>query len=95
LAGEKLLIGSYGSGAQAEIHAETVQEGWREEIAGLNIDAQIAARYDLSYEEYEQVHDRHNHDKTATDIEEFTNPSDEFVFTGWGRMSERKYDYVE
>ena len=95
LAGEKLLVGSYGSGAQAEIHAETVQEGWREEIVALNIDDQLAARYDLTYEEYESVHDRHNHDKTVADIEEFTEPDGEFVFTGWGRMSERKYDYVE
>ena len=95
LVDEKLLIGSYGSGAQAEIHAETVQEGWREEIEQLNIEAQIEARYDLSYDEYEQVHDSHNYDKSSVDVEEFTNPSDEFVFTGWGRMNERKYDYVE
>ncbi len=95
LAGEKLLIGSYGSGAQAEIHAETVQDGWRDEVEQLNIDAQLAARYDLSYEEYEQVHDTHNYDKGAVDIEEFTDPDDEFVFTGWGRMNERKYDYIE
>jgi len=95
LAGDKLLIGSYGSGAQAEIHAETVQEEWREEIEGLNIDDQLAARYDLSYEEYETVHDSHNYDKGSVDIEEFTTPSEEFVFTGWGRMNERKYEYVE
>jgi hydroxymethylglutaryl-CoA synthase len=72
-----------------------VQDEWREEIDQLNIDAQIAARYDLTYEEYEQVHDSHNYEKSNVDLEEFTNPSDEFVFTGWGRMNERKYDYVE
>ena len=94
LAGEKLLIGSYGSGAQAEIHAETVQEGWHEEIEGLNIDAQLEARYDLSFEEYETVHDSHNYEKGSVDVEEFTSPSEEFVFTGWGRMNERKYEYV-
>ncbi|MFW6321171.1 MAG: hydroxymethylglutaryl-CoA synthase, partial [Halohasta sp.] len=94
LAGEKLLVGSYGSGAQAEIHAETVQESWREEIEQLDIDAQLEARYDLTYEEYETVHDSHNYDKTVTEIEEFTEPEDEFVFTGWGRMSERTYEYV-
>ena len=95
LAGEKLLVGSYGSGAQAEIHAETVQPAWEQEISQLNIDAQLQARYDLSYSEYEQVQDSHNHEKGAVDIDDFTEPSDEFVFTGWGRMNERKYEYVE
>jgi hydroxymethylglutaryl-CoA synthase (EC 2.3.3.10) len=94
LAGDKLLVGSYGSGAQAEIHAETVQPEWEQEIDQLNIDAQLHARYDLSYSEYEQVHDSHNHEKGAVDIEDFTEPSDEFVFTGWGRMNERQYEYV-
>ncbi|WP_254535300.1 hydroxymethylglutaryl-CoA synthase [Halomarina litorea] len=95
LTGKRLLVGSYGSGAQAEIHAETVQEGWEDEIAAIDLDEQLAARYDISFEEYERVHDVHNHDKQAEDAEEFTNPEDEFVFDGWGRMGERKYRYVE
>ena len=94
LTGEKLLVGSYGSGAQAEIHAETVREGWKDEIQQLNIDEQIARRYDLTFEEYEKIHDVHNHDKEI-DVEEFTQPGGEFVFAGWGRMNERKYEYVE
>jgi hydroxymethylglutaryl-CoA synthase len=93
LSGERLLVGSYGSGAQAEIHAETVREGWKDEIQQLNIDEQIARRYDLSFDEYEQIHDVHNHDKEI-DVEEFTQPGGEFVFAGWGRMNERKYEYV-
>ncbi len=93
--GETLLVGSYGSGAQAEIHAETVREGWKAEIEGLDIDDQLAARYDLSWEEYEDVHDVHEYDKDLDrEIEEFTAPTGEFVFTGWGRMNERKYEYV-
>ncbi|WP_101295025.1 hydroxymethylglutaryl-CoA synthase [Halegenticoccus soli] len=94
LTGERLLVGSYGSGAQAEIHAETVREGWRDEIGALNLDEQLARRYDLDFGEYEKIHDAHNHDK-ETEVEEFTQPSGEFVFTGWGRMNERKYEYVE
>jgi len=94
LEGKKLLVASYGSGAQAEIHAETVVDGWREEIEAANVEDQLQRRYDLSYEEYEGVHDRHNHDMDV-EMEEFTQPEGEFVFTGWGRMSERKYDYVE
>ena len=94
LAGKQLLVGSYGSGAQAEIHAETIQDGWTEEISALSVEEQIDARYDLSFDEYEEIHDVHNHD-AETDIEPRTTPDAEFVFDGWGRMGERKYTYVE
>ncbi|MDT3436265.1 hydroxymethylglutaryl-CoA synthase [Haloarcula sp. 1CSR25-25] len=94
LDGARLLVASYGSGAQAEVHAETIVPGWEAEIGALSIDEQIRNRYDISFEEYEQVHDVHNHE-TETDVEEFTAPEDEFAFDGWGRMGERKYRYVE
>ena len=93
LAGQRLLVGSYGSGAQAEIHAETVREGWREAVDRIDVDDRLASRYDLSFEEYELIHDVHNHDKEV-EVEAFTQPEGEFVFTGWGRMSERRYEYV-
>ncbi len=94
--GDTLLVASYGSGAQAEIHAETVREGWREEIGALDVDEQLAARYDLSWDEYEDVHDVHEYDKDLDrEVEAFTPPDSEFVFTGWGRMNERQYEYVE
>ena len=92
--GEKLLVGSYGSGAQAEIHVETIQENYRQEVEALNIDEQLEARYDLDFEEYEDIHDAHNFDE-ETSVEEFTVPDGEFAFDGWGRMGERKYRYVE
>jgi len=94
LVGERLGVGSYGSGAQAEIHAETVMPGWAKEIAQLDLAEQLAARHDITFEEYEAVHDVHNHEEES-DLEEFTTPSDEFVFEGWGRMGEREYLYVE
>jgi hydroxymethylglutaryl-CoA synthase len=94
VAGEKLLVASYGSGAQAEVHHEVVQPGWAHEIAGLDIDEQLEDRYDISFEEYETVHDVHNHDE-ETDVEEFTPPEQEFVFDGWGRMGERQYRWVQ
>ncbi|ESS09281.1 MAG: hypothetical protein A07HN63_00964, partial [uncultured archaeon A07HN63] len=50
---------------------------------------------DLSHDEYELVHDSHNYEKGSVDIDPFTEPSDEFVFTGWGRMNERQYEYIE
>ena len=94
LTGDRMLVASYGSGAQAEIHAETIREGWREDIAALNVDEQLERRYDLSWDEYELVHDVHDYDKEV-EVEEFTQPEGEFVFTGWGRMNERRYEYVE
>ena len=94
MAGERLLVGSYGSGAQAEIHAETVQEGWREEIAALDIDDQLVSRRDIDFEEYERIHDVHNHAKEI-DIKALTTPSEEFVRDGHGTMNERTYRYVE
>ncbi|WP_136716188.1 hydroxymethylglutaryl-CoA synthase [Halorientalis salina] len=96
LTGETLGVASYGSGAQAEVHAETVQPGWEAEIEALNVDEQLEARYSISYEEYKHIHDVHNHDKdTDAEAEAFTPPEAEFVFDGWGRMGERKYRYVE
>jgi len=94
LAGERLLVGSYGSGAQAEIHAETIRDGWRAEIENLEIFDQLDNRYSISFEEYEQVHDTHNYEKELQ-TEEFTAPEREFVFTGWGRMNERMYEFIE
>jgi hydroxymethylglutaryl-CoA synthase len=94
LAGQRLLVGSYGSGAQAEIHAETVCDGWREEVEAMDVDEQLNRRYDLSFTEYEDIHDAHNHD-VDSDVDELTTPDSEFVFDGWGRMGERKYRYVE
>jgi hydroxymethylglutaryl-CoA synthase len=93
MAGAGALVGSYGSGAQAEIHAETVQPGWADEITQLNVDEQLAGRYPLSFQEYEEIHDVHNHDAEA-DIERRTEPDGEFVFDGWGAMGERQYTYV-
>ena len=94
LTGERMLVGSYGSGAQAEFHAETVQAGWAEEVGAMNVDEQLADRHELSFEKYERVHDAHNHD-VESDVDRFTAPEAEFVFDGWGRMGERKYTYVE
>ena len=94
LAGSGLLVASYGSGAQAEIHAETVQPNWEAELDALTIRDQLAARREMSFGEYERIHDAHNHDE-STDTEPLTTPDAEFVFDGWGRMGEREYTFVE
>jgi hydroxymethylglutaryl-CoA synthase len=94
LDGATLGVGSYGSGAQAEVHAEYVQPGWEAEIEAMNVEEQLEARHNLTFEEYETIHDAHNHD-LDTDVEALTSPEEEFVFDGWGRMGERQYRYVE
>jgi len=94
LVGERMLVASYGSGAQAEVHAETIQGGWQDEIEQLTIEDQLDARYDLTFDEYETIHDVHNHE-IETAFSPRTKPQDEFVFDGWGEMGERTYTYVE
>ena len=94
VAGQRLLVGSYGSGAQAEVHAETIADGWRDEIEALEVQDHIDRRYDLSFAEYEAIHDVHNHE-AESDLASFTQPEGEFVFDGWGEMGEREYAFVE
>ncbi|MEF8772725.1 hydroxymethylglutaryl-CoA synthase [Halodesulfurarchaeum sp.] len=94
LAGETLLVGSYGSGAQAEIHEELVVEGWEDEIDGDAVDTLLNVRHPITFEEYERVHDQHNHSKEKVQ-EPFTEPDGEFVFDGWGPMNERQYTFIE
>ncbi len=95
LEGSDLLVASYGSGAQAEIHAETVQSGWEAEIDSLDLDEQLARRYELSFTEYETIHDVHNRAlDTGRDVEPLTVPEAEFVFDGWGPMNERQYRFL-
>ncbi len=94
IAGKQMLVGSYGSGAQAEIHAETVQDGWETEIEALDVFDQLEGRYDLAFDEYERIHDAHNHD-VDSDVEPRTAPEGEFAFDGWGPMGERQYRFIE
>jgi hydroxymethylglutaryl-CoA synthase len=93
IAGQRMLVGSYGSGAQAEMHTETVCPGWHAEIDALTIVEQLDARYDLLFDEYERVHQAHTYDAEVA-VEPFTTPINEFVFRGYGAMGERKYAYV-
>ncbi len=91
----RFLVASYGSGAQAEIHEEAVQPGWKREIQKLPIEDHLERRSDIDFEEYELVHDAHNHDvDTGTDLRTFSVPEHEFVFDGWGPMNERQYRFV-
>ena len=93
LVGKKILVGSYGSGAQAEIHTETVKEGWDEKVKKIDIYEQLDSRRPLSFEEYEQIHDAHNYSKETllTDLTEYKN---EFVFKGYGKMGEHTYEFI-
>ena len=93
ITGQKILIGSYGSGAQAEIHSETIRSGWENKIKKIDIDECLSRRQELSFEEYEKIHDVHNYNKKI-ELEEFTNAKNEFIFTGFGSMGERKYEFA-
>ena len=93
LTGDRLLVGSYGSGAEAEIHAETVQPGWKDAIGSVAVESMLDRRREITFDEYERVHATHNHD-SEVEMEPLTTPSEEFVFDGWGPMGERQYRFV-
>ncbi len=96
ISGKRLLVASYGSGAQAEIHAETVQPDWRSALKGMHVDSHLDRRRDISFSEYEVIHDVHNHAMdTGPDDDPFTVPDGEFVFDGWGPMNERQYRFLD
>ena len=93
LVGKKILVGSYGSGAQAEIHTETIREGWDEKVKKIDIYDQLESRRSLSFEEYEQIHDVHNYSK-ETLLKELTDYKNEFAFKGYGKMGEHTYEFI-
>lgn len=96
IAGKDLLVASYGSGAQAEIHAETVQPSWKDRIDSIGVNRHLERRVDISFPEYELVHDVHNHAiETGPDTDHFSEPDGEFVFEGWGPMNERQYRFAD
>jgi hydroxymethylglutaryl-CoA synthase len=92
LTGKRLLVGSYGSGAQAEIHTEEVADDWQSALPE-DIDDRLDARYDLSFEEYETIHASNTHGQEV-DAAPFTDPDGEFVVDGHGPMGERTYTFV-
>ncbi len=90
---KSLLVGSYGSGAQAEIHSERICKKWKNEMEELNIEEMLDNRYDLDFDEYKEVRKVHNYSEEA-DVESLTEPNDEFVFAGHGSMGERVYEFA-
>jgi len=89
-----MLVGSYGSGAGAEIHAERLKEGF-DEALDLSLDDlhdRLADCYELEWDEYQRLHDFHNYEED-TEIEPFSKPEG-FVRNGTGEMGERLYEYV-
>ncbi|MFB6217446.1 MAG: hydroxymethylglutaryl-CoA synthase, partial [Candidatus Aenigmatarchaeota archaeon] len=91
--GSKMLVGSYGSGAQAEVHGEIIGEGV-DRLPELDMERVTDERYDLDWEEYKKLHDHHERENKTEISESFVEPENEFVFVGYGEMGEREYEYV-
>jgi hydroxymethylglutaryl-CoA synthase len=85
----RFLVGSYGSGLEAEFHGERVSDSYKEVAKKLDFSKliDIRNRRSLSPEEYEKVHAR----KLEYSLVE---PKNEFVWTGFGKMGERTYTHV-
>ncbi|THH37920.1 hydroxymethylglutaryl-CoA synthase family protein [Neolewinella litorea] len=56
LAGKDLLVFAYGSGSKAKVFGATVQEGWREVVAGFDLQLRLNNRQEIDYDTYEQLH---------------------------------------
>lgn len=83
------LVGSYGSGAQAEVHDETVMEDYLYFADKLNTREQLKDRRKLTFDEYLAL-------RQGVIKEPFSRPRRQFVWTGrFGNMGQRLYAFVE
>ncbi len=87
MSGYRLLVGSYGSGLQAEVHGERVVENYKKVAKKFNFSKLLESRKSLSPKQYEKVHD-------GTLKRSIVEPKNEFVWTGFGKMGERTYKFV-
>lgn len=93
IANQKILVASYGSGAQAEVHSETIQEGWKEKIGSLNIQSKLDNRRRIEeFETYVDIHKSHQH-STSKNIDPISETLCDYAYVGEGVMGERLYQF--
>lgn len=95
LAGKDILVASYGSGAQAEVHTETVQSDWKRKIEILDVEEKLDSRKRIEdFETYTDVHKTHEHGNNHSFSSESANISN-YSYTNKGEMGERLYRLLE
>lgn len=91
LTGDKILVASYGSGAQAEVHSEIIQSDWEEKISSTTTEEKLNNRTKIeSFKKYEEIHRSHEHGESR--IEPISQGLSKFEFVGFGKMGERVYE---
>lgn len=95
MVGEDILVASYGSGAQAEVHTETVQEGWKSKIEVLDVEEKLASRERIEdFSTYVDVHKSHEHGNGHSSPTVSGNISS-YSYKKKGNMGERVYEFIE
>lgn len=93
LAGENVFVASYGSGSQAEVHQEVVQEQWKERVREFDVVEKLEARTNITdFETYRDLHRAHD-ETTETDMSPISEATG-FVHDGTGSMGERTYRFI-
>lgn len=93
LTGDDILVASYGSGAQAEVHSERVESGWKDKISSLRVEEKLDNRKEIeSFETYKDIHRSHEHGSER--IEPISQALSEFEFVKFGRMGQREYESI-
>lgn len=88
---KKMLVASYGSGAQAEVHEEIIQPEWEEKISEMNVESKLNSREEIkSFDTYEDIHRSHKHGEDRVDP--LSQTLSEFKFVDFGRMGQRVYE---
>jgi hydroxymethylglutaryl-CoA synthase len=91
ISGQNILVASYGSGAEAEVHREVVKEGWKDKVADTDVEEKLENRRDIpDFKKYEDIHDSHNYNSSVSCNPLSPNKST-VVRDGKGSMGEREY----
>jgi len=89
VAGERLAIFSYGSGAEAELYSITLQENFFKYVPANETKNELADRKKVSVDQYEQIFNSQlldSHENVSSDHPD----ADHFQFLGW-QNGERQY----
>lgn len=91
ISGRSILVASYGSGAEAEVHREVIEESWKDKIIDVNVEEKLDNRTNIpDFETYKDIHESHNYDSTVSRSPVSSNKST-IVRDGKGSMGEREY----
>lgn len=91
ISGQNILVASYGSGAEAEVHKEVIKEGWKNKVADTDVEAKLENRKNIpDFEKYKKIHESHNYNSSVS-CSPLSSDKSTIVRDGKGSMGEREY----